>query len=151
MSMKGVSHTEIAKRRIGIANAKDRAIIDKKVNEYIRLLSKKDLPSLTDAALYAGIAEKNLINYENTTDEGSKIRLALDEIRDRQKSFLMKNGLYRMIDSRLTGLLLEANHNLKKDHNPNLSQTNIFNVSPEVLADAISLSRSQKLAPNKKK
>lgn len=144
MSNAGNKHTSIAKRKIGLANAKDRAKIDKLVSNYISTLKPQDFPSLTDAALYAGIAEKNLIAYEISTPDGSKIREALDEIRDRQKSFLMKNGLFRVTDSRITGLLLEANHGVKKDTPNNLTQNNIFNVSPEVLSEAISLSREKK-------
>lgn len=143
MSNKGNKHTALAKRRIGIEKIKDRAKIDKLVNTYISSLKPTDFPSLTDAALYARISEKTLIRYEISTEEDSNIRLLLDEIRDRQKSYLMKNGLNKTIDSRLTGLLLQAHHNLKPDQ-PNLSQTNIFNVSAEVMADAIALARSKK-------
>lgn len=142
MSMKGNKHTAIAKRKIGLANAKDRAIIDKKAKEYIQALTDDDFPSLTDCALYIGIAEKNLVLYESGTEEESNIRKSLDEIRDRQKSYLMHNGLKRKIDGRLTGLLLEANHSMKKDPT-SLVQNNTFNVPADLLAEALEITRQK--------
>lgn len=142
MSNKGNHHTTLAKRKIGIANKKDRAKIDKGIEDYINRLTKAQFPSLTAAANYAGISEKRLILYEMSTEDDSKIRLLLDEVRDRQKTKLIENGLNRKYDSRITGMLLQAHHGLKPE-NPNLTQTNIFNVSPDILADALALSKKK--------
>lgn len=141
MSNKGSHLTLATKLAIGTANAKDRGIIDKKAFDYINQLSKGDLPSVTACALYIGINEKNLVNYELSTPEGSKIRLLLNTVRDKQKLALMEKGLTRKYDSRLSAMLLERLHGMRDI--PKLEQTNIFNVPPEILAEAIALSHKK--------
>lgn len=143
MSNKGNHHTEIAKRRIGAANQKSRAIIDSKSKEYLQGLNEEDFPSVTECALHAGIAEKNLIAYEMSTADGSKIRQVLDELRDRQKLWLLKNGIKNKANTKIAILLLQAQHGLTPQA-PSLTQTNIFNVSPDVLAEALSRQKAIK-------
>lgn len=144
MSNKGIPQTLATKQKISLANQKDRIKIVFAVAEYVNRLSKKDFPSITSASIYAGINEKNLINFELSTPDGSDIRLLLDTIRDKQKEALELNGLTRKYDSRVTTLLLNAHHNVKENATQ-LSQTNIFNgIAPEVLAEALTLSRQSK-------
>ena len=147
MSNKGNSLTLATKMAIGTANAKNRAMVDKKAFEYINQLSKGDLPSVTACAIYIGINEKNLVNYELSTAEGSKIRLLLNTVRDKQKLALMERGLNRKYDSRLSAMLLERLHGMRET--PKLEQTNIFNVSPELLAEAIALSHKKDIKGEK--
>lgn len=141
MSNKGNQLSLATKMAIGTANAKNRAIVDKKALDYIKQLSKGDLPSVTACAIYIGINEKNLVAYEMGTEEGSKIRLILGTVRDKQKLALMERGLNRKYDSRLSAMLLERLHGMRET--PKLEQTNIFNVPPEILAEAIALSHKK--------
>lgn len=83
--------------------------------------------------------------YEATTPEDSEIREALDLIRDKQKSKLIKGGLNREYDSKIATLLLTANHNIRPEPTQ-LTQNNTFNVSPEILAEALTLSRKKPLS-----
>ncbi len=145
MSTKGLEVTLATRHKISLANKKDRAKINLKIKEYILSLTNNDLPQLTDAAIYAGISEKTLIRYEMSEDEDSEIRLLLDLIRDLQKSKLIENGLYKRYDSRLAGLLLERLHGMQPAPTA-LSQTNIFGLSPELLADAIEITKKKEKA-----
>jgi plasmid replication initiation protein len=143
MSFKGHNHSLAVRTKISLDNQKNRTIIDNKVIDYINCIKKSDFPNLTDCAIHAGISEKRLIQYELTTGEDSTIRLALDLIRDLQKSSLMKNGLYKIFDNKITTLLLKANHGLREEPT-HLEQNNIFNISPEILAEALEISRTKK-------
>jgi hypothetical protein len=143
MSNKGNKMSLATRLEIGIANQKDRRKIDKLIEEYISKQNKSTFPNLTDAALYAGISERTLIRYEQSTPEGSKIRQALQKIRDMEKSALINKALTRKYDPRIATLLLKANHGLKEEPT-HLEQNNYFNIPPELLAEAIELSRKSK-------
>lgn len=150
MSNKGVPQTLATRQKISLANKKDRLLINQKVKEYLESLKKDSFPTLTECAIYAGISEKRLILYEMETPENSEIRLMLDEIRDRQKLSLMKNGLNKNYDSKIVTLLLKAHHGLKEEPTQ-LTQTNIYNgLSPDILAEALALSRKNPPSSEKK-
>lgn len=142
MSTKGNELSIITRHKIGLANQKDRTELHEKINSYIEGLKAVDFPSIVSASLYAGISEKTLLSYEARTAEDSDIRILLTHIRDLQKQYLIEKGLSRLIDGKLTGLLLRADHGLK-DEPTNLTQNNTFNVSPELLAEAIELSKKK--------
>ena len=144
MSNKGNTLTLATKMAIGTANEKDRGKIDKSVLDYISGLKKGTFPTLTDCAIQAGISEKTLIRYEISTPEGSKIRLALDLIRDLEKSALIHGGLTRRFDGRVVTLLLNAHHNVREQQQKP-DQSSIFAVPTEILAEAIALSRTKKM------
>ena len=143
MSNKGTHLSTISRYKIAQSKIKDRTELLKKINEYILKLTSDDFPSITSASLHASISEKALLALELRTEENSDLRILLDVIRDKQKEYLMKNGLSRKTDSKLSIMLLKANHGLKEEPT-NLTQNNSFNISPEILAEAIQLSRSNK-------
>jgi hypothetical protein len=143
MSTKGLNQSIEVRKKISIANTKDRTVLHQKIKEYIEKLIPEDYPSLTACAIYCGISEKMLLAYELRTQEDSEIRIMLDQIRDIQKQNLMKNGLFKSYDSGLSKFLLTSNHGMRE--NPtSLTQNNTFNVSPEILAEAIEISRNKK-------
>lgn len=143
MSNKGIPQSLETRRKIGLANTKDRTQKLIKVNEYITGLTPDSFPSLTDCAIYCGLSEVALSKWEATTEDNSEIRQSLGKIRTLQKSVLIRLGLAKKYDSGLTKFLLEVNHGMKS--NPTeLSQTNIFNISPDLLAEAIEISRKKK-------
>lgn len=151
MSNKGVEQTSITKYKISDALQDNRKKILPKLLEYKKLLTdpeeKTIIPSIVSASLYAGISKKALIAWELTTAENSEVRQILDFIRDVEEKYLRENGLLGNTDSKLTTLLLKAEHGVQ-DQPQQLTQNNTFNVSPEILADAIEISRTKK-APKK--
>jgi hypothetical protein len=54
----------------------------------------------------------------------------------------MDNGLSNKINGKLTGLLLSSEHQVNEKPQQ-LTQNNTFNISPELLAEAIELSRKK--------
>lgn len=143
MSSKGTTITSLAKSKISQALTKDRTNLLKSIESYISSLSPDDFPSLTKCALSSDISEHALLSLEIRTADNHELRVLLDHIRDLQKEYLTTTGLNRKSDSRLSIMLLKANHGLKEDPTT-LTQNNTFNVSPEILAEALELSRSKK-------
>lgn len=144
MSTKGIIQSIETRHKIGLANQKDRQAINEKIREYIINLPKGQLPSIVSASLHAGINEKNLINYELSTPDNSEVRFYLNTIRDLAKEALLNNSLNKKWDSKTASLLLNAEHGLKETPTQ-LTQNNIFNgISPEILSEAMNLSRSAK-------
>lgn len=147
MSTKGKSLLPTTRYKISISKQKNRAKIIEKLKQYANMLtdpSESDLvPSVVSASLYAGISKKALIAWELTTAENSEVRALLDFVRDMEEKYLRENGLLGKTDSKLTSLLLKSDHGLQEKPQQ-LTQNNTFNVSPELMAEAIELSRSKK-------
>lgn len=147
MSTKGKELTTTTRYKIAVAKTKDRTETLEKLRGYISLLNdpkeKTLIPSIVSASLYAGISKKALLAWELTTAENSEVREILDFIRDLEEKWLRENGLLGLTDSKLTGLLLKADHGLQEKPTQ-LTQNNTFNVSPELLAEALELSRKPK-------
>ncbi len=143
MSNRNISQTSQTKLKISLANKKDHTILINSLEEYIAGLTPSDFPSIVSACLHANINEKAVLSYELRTSEDSDIRSLLDKIRMMQKKYLLDNGLSNKINGKLTGLLLSSDHGIN-DKPQNLTQNNTFNISPELLAEAIELSRTKK-------
>lgn len=142
--MKGISQSLATRNKISLEKKTDRTILHGKIKNYILQLKKSDFPTLTDCAIYSGISEKALLAYELRTDENSSVRIMLELIRDMQKSSLLHGGLNRSLDSKIVTLLLKATHGLKEEPT-HLEQNNIFNISPDLLAEALEISRTKKI------
>ena len=145
MSTKGHQLATTTKFKIAIANRKDRAELHNSLAEFIYKAQqnpKRYRPSILNAAIFSNISESALLHYEARSPENSEIRQLLAHIRDLSKQNLIENGLTGKFNSNLTTRLLEANHGLAAQPQ-NLSQTNIYNVSPDILADAIKLSKKK--------
>jgi hypothetical protein len=142
MTTKGNKLSTATKFKISLANQKDRTELHAKLQEYIQSPPDNEPISILNAAIHAQISESALLHYEARTAENSEIRQLLTQLRDLSKSQLITKGLKKEYDTRLTGKLLEYNHNMKTE-NPNLTQNNIFNVSPEILAEALELSKKK--------
>lgn len=146
MSTKGKELSTVTRYKIAVSKQKDRTKIVKALKEYIGILidpeEKGQIPSLVSASLYAGISKKALLAWELTTAEDSEVRQILDFIRDMEEKWLRENGLLGLTDSKLTGLFLKADHGLQEKP-AQLTQNNYLNISPELLAEALELSRSK--------
>lgn len=145
MSNKGISQSLEIRQKIKLSQTKDRTELMMNIKNYILGLADTDFPSLTRCAIQSGIGEKALLALELRTAENSELRIMLDLIRDLQKASLMEGGLKKVFDARMSTFLLQVNHDMKSEA-PTLNQTNNFNVSPEILAEAIEISRSKKTA-----
>lgn len=147
MSTKGKELSTTTRYKISLSKTKDRTETLEKLRGYISLLNdpkeKTLIPSIVSASLYAGISKKALLAWELTTAENSEVREILDFIRDIEEKYLRENGLLGLTDSKLTGLLLKADHGLQEKPTQ-LTQNNNFNISPDLLAEAIELSRKPK-------
>lgn len=152
MSKKGIPQTTQTKYKISLTRSDNRSKVLKRLKEYLLLChdpnEKGLIPSIVSASLYAGISKKALIAWELSTAENSEVRIVLEFIRDLEEKFLREGGLLKLTDSKLTSLLLEAEHGIAPKPT-SLTQNNTFNVSPELLAEAIELSRTKKLKPAK--
>jgi len=95
------------------------------------------------SSIHADISEQALLNYEARTEDASNIRVLLDRIRAKQKEYLMVNGLNKKSSSAIVKLLLTAHHGITETPS-NLTQNNIFSISPELLNEALELSRKKK-------
>lgn len=146
MSTKGKELTTETKYKISLSKQKDRTKITTLLKEYISMLTDPKeflIPSIVSASLYAGISKKALLTWELQTAEDSEVRQILEFIRDYEEKYLRENGLLGRTDSKLTTLLLKADHGLQETPTQ-LTQNNTFNVSPELLAEAIEISRKPK-------
>lgn len=142
MPAKGTSLTQEARFKISLANKKDYTKVHEKIQEYILNLTDDECPLIVSASLHAGISEGALLKYEARTTDNSIIRQLLAEIRDRQKQYLITMGLKGKTVPSLTLRLLETEHKLAPKPT-NLTQNNNFNLSPELLAEAIEISRKK--------
>lgn len=143
MSNRNIPQATQTKLKIALAHKKDYTELHEKLEEYLSKLTPLDFPSIVSASLHAGVSEKAVLSYELRTTENSEIRSLLDKIRMLQKKFLMDNGLSNKINGKLTGLLLSAEHNLNEKPQQ-LTQNNTFSIAPELLAEAIEISRGKK-------
>ena len=143
MSNKGTKQTAITKARISLAKKKDRAELMIKLTGYISSLEETDFPSIVSASLHAGINEKALLSYESRTEENSDVRIILNDIRALQKKMLIEKGLVNKYNPSIATLLLKANHGII-DQPRTQTQNNIFNISPDLLSEALEISRDSK-------
>lgn len=152
MSTKGKELTMSTKYKISVSKTKDRSKIVGKLREYKTLLTDPEekglIPSIVSASLYAGISKKSLLAWEITTADNSEVREILDFIRDLEEKYLREMGLLGKTDSKLTTLLLKADHGIQETPQQ-LTQNNTFNVSPDILAEAIEISRTKSLKAKK--
>ena len=139
----GRIQTALTRYKISLAKTKDRTELLQNIIVYIDGLTEGDFPSITQCAISCSISEKALLAYEFRTPDNSDVRILLDIIRDRQKEALTTGGLTKKFDSKFAIFLLKVHH-VMKEESPNLTQNNIFNVSPEILAEAIEMTRAKK-------
>ncbi len=112
----------------------------KRVLNYIRdCQNKEEFPTIEHLSSVLGVGTRTLYAWEA---EHSEFQQTMDMLRDAQKNLLIRGGLTNKYNSRFASFLLKANHGMS-DTKPliNATQNNTFNVSPEILADAIEIMR----------
>lgn len=112
----------------------------RRVMKYIKNCNQKHkLPTIEDLASELGIGTRTLYAWET---EYSEFQQTMDMLRDAQRDQLVRGGLTNKFNSSFAALLLKAKHGfVESKPTINATQNNTFNVSPELLAEAIALTR----------
>lgn len=112
------------------------AYIDNILNEDEK---KKTIPSIVGLCLYIGISRSRIYELADKWQEVSDI---LEYIRMMQEDKALQGGMTNRLNPIFSMFLLKGKHSYI-DTAPALNQTNNFNISPDLLADAIKLMREK--------
>lgn len=110
----------------------------RRVISYIKKCQEKGLfPTIEHLAYDLGVGTRILYEWEKLY---SDFLQTMDMLRDAQRHLLISGGLTNKYNPRFASFLLKANHGFV-DSKPaiNATQNNTFNVSPELLSEAISI------------
>lgn len=114
----------------------------KRVINYIKKSQVGDeFPTIEHLSTVLGVGTRTLYAWEQ---EYSEFQQTLDLLRDTQRHLLISGGLTNKYNARFATFLLKANHGMS-DAKPlvHATQNNTFNIAPELLAEAISLTRGK--------
>jgi len=115
----------------------------KRVISYIKKCQEKEeFPTIEHLSSHLGIGTRTLYAWEQ---EYSEFQQTMDMLRDAQRHLLISGGLTNKYNARFASFLLKANHGMT-DAKPLVSatQNNIFNnISPELLAEAMKITREK--------
>lgn len=100
----------------------------------------KPVPSVVGFCLDAGISRSRLYELAQSWQEVADI---LEYISMMQEELALRGGLTNKTNPVFSMFLLKSKHGYI-DSAPQLSQTNNFNISPELLSDALELMRSKR-------
>lgn len=98
----------------------------------------KELPTIQGFCLVAGISPSYLYQLAETNPEVADI---IELIKVKQEQYCLTNGITGRANPIFSMFLLKSKHRYH-DSPQQLTQNNSFNVSPDILADAIKLMRS---------
>jgi hypothetical protein len=114
----------------------------KRVIVYIKKCQQSDeFPTIEHLASELGVGTRTLYAWET---EHLEFQHTLGMLRDAQRHLLISGGLTNKYNSRFASFLLKAAHGMQ-DRQPlvHATQNNNFNISPELMADAIKLIREK--------
>lgn len=116
--------------------------------EYIeKFLNMKDdekrMPTVAGFCLHVGISRSRLYELAGIMDEVADI---VEYIGLMQEDLALNGGMFNKTNPIFSMFLLKSKHNYR-DTPANLTQNNTFNVSPELLADALTLMRKNSRTP----
>ena len=101
---------------------------------------EKLIPSIVGLCLDIGISRSRMYELAEKWQEVADI---LEYVRMLQEDKALQGGMTNRLNPIFSMFLLKGKHGYQ-DQAPQLNQTNNFNVSPELLADAVKLMRSKK-------
>lgn len=106
-----------------------------------KCLENADFPTIEQLASELGIGTRTIYAWEEAY---SDFQHALGILRDAQRDLLIRGGLTNKYNARFASFLLKANHGMQ-DKQPlvHATQNNTYNVAPELLAEAIRLTREK--------
>lgn len=142
MSTKGTKMLPETREKISLAKTKiTLQHLREKADTYHATLFMNDklLPTLQGYCLVAGISPGYLYELSNEMPEVADI---IEMIKVKQEKFLLENGITGKANPIFSMFLLKSKHQYQ-DSPQQLTQNNNFNISPDILADAIKLMRAK--------
>ena len=145
MSTKGTELTPVTRQKISLAKVKhSKASLIKAGQSYIESIFDdegkfQEVPSVVSFCLQAGISRSRL--YELSA-EHSEVSDIVEFINMLQEKLAISEG-FRGKASIFSMFLLKAKHDYK-DQPQQLTQNNNFNISPDLLADALAIMNKDK-------
>lgn len=114
----------------------------RRVIAYIKKCQEKnEFLTIEGLASELGVGTRSLYGWEK---EHSDFLRTMDMLRDAQRDQLLRGGITNKYNARFAAFLLKANHGMQDKQPPiNATQNNYMNVSPELLAEAIRLTREK--------
>lgn len=143
MSTKGKQLSTTTRGKISLLKTKHtKADLMKAGERYFQHLeaNPKELPTLAGYCLEAGIHPTNLRDYAVKFPEVDQVAQTLALL---QEQYCLVNGITNKANPIFSMFLLKAKHNFK-DSPQQLTQNNSFNISPDLLADALQLMKENK-------
>lgn len=142
-SDKPASKTLTTREKISLSKTKYKIpdLIEQSV-EYIENILNQDpkdkkLPSVVGLCLHIGISRSRL--YE-LRDKHKQVADIIEYIGMMQEDAALQGGITNRLNPVFSMFLLKGKHGYQ-DQAPQLNQTNNFNISPDLLADAIEIIR----------
>jgi len=143
LSNKGTKQTPQTKKLISEKN-KELSIpqLIQLANEYINQLAinTKQLPTISGLAIYLKVNRTYLYELASNNPELADI---MDNIELLQEEYCLTRGITNQANPIFSMFLLKSKHNFK-DNPQQLTQNNNFNISPDLLADALKLMEENK-------
>jgi hypothetical protein len=111
------------------------------INYTNECLENGNFPTIEGFSAYLGVGTRTLYDWQT---EYPEFLQTMDDLRDTQKHLLISNGLKGDYNTRFSMFLLKANHGMaEKDPLISATQNSYMNISPEVLAEALKLMKSE--------
>ena len=143
MSNKGNKLDTITRGKISLLKTKHtKADLIKAGQSYLEHLeaNPKELPTLAGFCLVAGVHPTNLRDYAVKYPEVDQVAQTIALL---QEQYCLTNGITNRANPIFSMFLLKAKHNFK-DQPQHLEQNNTFNISPDLLADALAIMKENK-------
>ena len=106
-----------------------------------KCLKEGVFPTIEGLSAKLGLGTRTLYDWEKLHPDFSQ---TMDNLRDAQRELLITNGLQGNYNTRFSMFLLKASHGMtEKEPLIDNTQNNYSNISPELLADALTLMRSR--------
>jgi hypothetical protein len=114
----------------------------RRVIHYIKKCQQSDdFPTIEHLSSELGVGTRTLYAWEEAY---SDFQHTMDMLRDAQRDLLIRGGLTNKYNSRFASFLLKANHGMQDKQPPiSATQNNYMNISPELMAEAIKLTREK--------
>jgi len=114
----------------------------RRVISYIKKCQQnQEFITIEQLASELGVGTRSLYGWEK---EYSDFLRTMDMLRDAQRDQLLRGGITNKYNARFASFLLKANHGMQDKQPPiNATQNNTFNISPELMAEAIRLTREK--------
>jgi len=143
MSSKGYKHTPEAKQAISDSlTTLTLDVLQTGADSYLQTLSKNDkkLPTLTGLALSMGIHIDKLTHYRTKYPELEKYIKLVETL---QQEYALTRGITNQANPIFSIFLLKTRHGYN-DQPQQLTQNNTFNISPDLLSEALKIMHKDK-------